>query len=227
MGKSQKHVIFILLFYFLEPFDIFKSGNFINSVSGLSQKLGRFISFDSNDGKIEVELDLAVPFVSIPFNTKKEKSGLPTPLLTVNTQGIVVMGILVATSAFIVPLFFKPISTPNTPGQRFRMEEDAQWTLGNRVNEVLLNNGLVTPCLQRILCSMVTTVKNTDHPTSTDKIIDGVVSHTWFEQFVNGSVLMDAITTGQGSQKDCDAAYKSCPVSQQMIANSLRLLSFL
>lgn len=52
-------------------------------------------------------------------------------------------------------------------------------------------------------------------------------SHTWFEQFVNGSVLMDAITTGQGSQKDCDAAYKSCPVSQQVIANSLRLLSFL
>ncbi|XP_051160933.1 uncharacterized protein LOC127281320 [Leptopilina boulardi] len=231
MGKSRTHVILISLFYILEPLNIFKCGNLINSVSGFGQKFspGRFISFDSNDGKIDIELDLSVPFITLPLNNKDGKSGLPTPLLSVNTQGIVVMGILLATSAFIVPLFFKPMTVPpKTPGQRFRMDEDLQlWNLGNTVNEALSNNKLVTPCVQRILCSMVTTIKHTDNPTSTDKIIDGVVSHSWFEQFVNGSVLMDAITTGQGSQKDCDATYKSCPVSQQIIANSLRLLSFL
>lgn len=226
MGESRTPVIFILLIYFLEPLDIFKSGNFINSVAGFNQKnaFDRFISFDSNDGKVDIELDLSVPFISIPMDNRESKNGFPTPLVTVNTKGIVVMGVLIATSAFVVPLLFKPIPTPNSPGQRFRMEEDLQvWNLGNTVNEILLHNGFVTPCLQRMLCSMITTIKHTDKPTSTNKIIDGVVSHSWFEQFVNGSVVMDAIATGQGSQKDCDVAYKSCPVSQQMIANALRL----
>ena len=55
------------------------------------------------------------------------------------------------------------------------MDEDLQWwNIGHTVNDVLLRNGYVTPCVQRILCSIVNEVKRSKNPTSTGKMIDGI-----------------------------------------------------
>lgn len=52
---------------------------------------------------------------------------------------------------------------------------DSQWSrMGNTINEIILGNNYVTPCIQRIVCTVVSEASHSDNPTSTDKIIDGL-----------------------------------------------------
>lgn len=46
--------------------------------------------------------------------------------------------------------------------------------MGNTINEMIFNNNYVVPCMQRIVCSIVSVAANAENPTSTDKIIDGL-----------------------------------------------------
>ncbi|XP_032455606.1 uncharacterized protein LOC103316979 [Nasonia vitripennis] len=88
-------------------------GTKIDVSRAAKERKPRFISFDTNSGKIDINLDLSVPFLSIPLEDKKEHGGPPMPLLNVNTKALTVFGLLMALSAFVVPLFVKKI--PDQP----------------------------------------------------------------------------------------------------------------
>lgn len=53
--------------------------------------------------------------------------------------------------------------------------DNGQWLhIGNTINEMMFGNDYVVPCMQRIVCSIVSVAANSENPTSTDKIIDGL-----------------------------------------------------
>lgn len=55
-----------------------------------------------------------MPFLTLPFENKSEKSGNLMPLLNINVKALIVFGALMAISAFIVPLFANnPMTEPS------------------------------------------------------------------------------------------------------------------
>jgi len=46
--------------------------------------------------------------------------------------------------------------------------------MGDTINDLVLGNGFIAPCLLRVVCSVVSEASHSDNPTSTDKIIDGL-----------------------------------------------------
>lgn len=53
--------------------------------------------------------------------------------------------------------------------------------MGDTINDVVFGNTLIAPCIQRVVCSVVSEASHSDNPTSTDKIIDGLsrYAQTW------------------------------------------------
>ncbi|OXU26552.1 hypothetical protein TSAR_005253 [Trichomalopsis sarcophagae] len=203
----------------------------------------RFISFDTNSGKIDINLDLSVPFLSIPLEDKKEHGGPPMPLLNVNTKALTVFGLLMALSAFVVPLFVKkiPDQPPNvSPAELHHHHYSKEhkrsdrgsdlgsdlWYFGDSLNEILFKDSRVTPCVQRIICTAVAAASHSDNPSSADKIIDGLSSNRWFEQAANGTVIKEAVSRGRQvlAPDECIETYKGCVLNQQIIANALKIV---
>ncbi|XP_033217584.1 uncharacterized protein LOC117173232 [Belonocnema kinseyi] len=223
MRNPPISVIYVIVIYFFGPFNLFKFGSFLQHGPEIKEKSARLISYDSKLGKIDLEFNVGVPFLSIPLERSESSRG-PSSLLKVNIKGITLLGILFASSAFVIPLLFKPTSQDS---QRYRMDEGSPLgDVGDTVTDFLLRNGYVTPCVQRILCSLVTGVKNSENQTSTGKIIDGIVSNEWLQQYVNGSLIMDFIRRGKGTERDC-LSHKGCPLSEKIIDNSLRALNII
>ncbi|XP_020277928.1 uncharacterized protein LOC109851847 [Pseudomyrmex gracilis] len=180
------------------------NGQFINNHKA------QLISFDSKGGEIEINWDVSVPFFTIPLNHIGE-NGEVFPLLNVNTRGLSVAGLLTGILTLAVPLLSKP-----GPGMHYR-SIDSQWSrMGDALNEIMLGNSYITPCVQRIICTMVAEASHSDNPTSTDKIIDGLSSHKWFREFTNGTVLQEAVRMGREEQ-DCGRVYKECFVTPRIL----------
>ncbi|KAL6256437.1 hypothetical protein P5V15_012550 [Pogonomyrmex californicus] len=175
----------------------------------------QLISFDTKGGEIEVNWDVSVPFFTIPLNHVSE-TGEVSPLLNVNTKGFSVAGVLTAILTLAVPLLSKP-----GPGVNYR-NLDSQWSqMGDTINEIVFSNRYVTPCVQRIVCSVVSEASHSDNPSSTDKIIDGLSSHKWFKEFTNGTILQEAIKMGREGRHDCGHIYKDCFVTPKIFKSMM------
>ncbi|XP_012522575.1 uncharacterized protein LOC105828658 [Monomorium pharaonis] len=175
----------------------------------------QLISFDSKEGEVEVNWEVSVPFFTIPLNHVRE-NGEVLPLLNVNTKGLSVAGVLTAILTLAVPLLSKP-----APGMQYR-SLDSQWSqMGDTISEIVFSNRYVTPCVQRIVCTIVSEARNSDSPSSTDKIIDGLSSHKWFKEVTNGTVLQEAIRVGREGHHDCDRIYKECFVTQKILKSMM------
>ncbi|XP_071562217.1 LOW QUALITY PROTEIN: uncharacterized protein [Temnothorax nylanderi] len=175
----------------------------------------QLISFDTKGGEVEITWDVSVPFFTIPLNHVSE-TGEVLPLLNVNTRGLSIAGVLTAILSLAVPLFSKP-----GPGMQYR-SLDSQWSqMGDTINEIVFSNRYITPCVQRIVCSVVSEASQSDNPTSTDKIIDGLSSHKWFKEFTNGTVIQEAIRVGREGHHDCGRIYKECFVSPKILKSMM------
>ncbi|KAL0110071.1 hypothetical protein PUN28_013601 [Cardiocondyla obscurior] len=129
----------------------------------------QFISFDTKGGEVEINWDISVPFFTIPLNHVSE-TGEVLPLLNVNARGLSIAGVLTAILTLAVPLLSK-----QGPETQYHRSLDSQWSqMGDTINEIMFSNRYVTPCIQRIACSIVSEARHSDNPTSTDKIIDGL-----------------------------------------------------
>ena len=144
---------------------------------------------------------MTVPFISVPGLRNKEgknNDGQPESLVSINTKGIAVLGILLATSAFLVPSFIESKPIPQDQ-QHYRknkkngftnffsiqfsyiffnlgIEQDSNsWNIGQTLNDFLTHDGYVTSCLQRTLCSLLTTVNRPKNPTSSQKIVNALL----------------------------------------------------
>ncbi|XP_050444986.1 uncharacterized protein LOC126848262 [Cataglyphis hispanica] len=182
----------------------------LNSLFINSQK-PQLVSFNSKEGDIEINWDVSVPFFRIPLSHVNKHNEIST-LIDVNTRGLSIAGILTAILTLAVPVLSKP-----GPGMHYR-SSDTQWSrMGNTINEIMLSNNYVTPCIQRIICSIISEASHSNNPTSTDKIIDGLSSHEWFKEFTNGTVLQEAVRIGREKHHDCGRVYKECFVTPRIL----------
>ncbi|XP_063987884.1 uncharacterized protein LOC135168003 [Diachasmimorpha longicaudata] len=171
----------------------------------------KFISFNSEDGKIDIDLDLSIPFISIPLGGKGEKDG-PRPLVNVNTKSITVAGILAAITAFVIPLLFK---TPNH--SQYRLDDEFSiWDTGRALNELVLGNNYVTPCIQRAICGAIARVDRVNTPTGADKIVDGLVNLKLIKDLINGTSIQEAVDIGHHSNAQCLNYFGGCKMAPEI-----------
>ncbi|XP_047353401.1 uncharacterized protein LOC124950564 [Vespa velutina] len=219
---SKMNVIFLLVFliiqlttadYISTGFDKGKTSKMKNPFYGHSKP--RFISFDSEEGNIDISWDVSIPFISIPLLYKNEENEHSPTLLNVNTKALTIAGLVTGISSLVAPLFSKPITSSSQ--SHYRTDEGMEWsTMGNTINEIIFSNNYIAPCMQHIVCSIVSAASRADNPTSTEKIIDGLSSHRWFKDATNGTLIQDAISIGRDDNRDCTRVYKNCLITPRL-----------
>ncbi|CAL7951077.1 unnamed protein product [Xylocopa violacea] len=174
---------------------------------------GRLISFNSEEGKLSIDWAITIPFISIPLEHKIEENGALPSLFNVNVKSLGIVGLITALFSVISPLFSRKHSHYN-----YRSMDNEQWLqMGNTINEMILRNTYVVPCVQRVVCSIVSVATHTDNPTSTNKIIDGLSSHKWIKDVTNGTIIQEAVAIGRKGDKDCAHVYKDCLLTQKLL----------
>ncbi|XP_076235261.1 uncharacterized protein LOC143179785 [Calliopsis andreniformis] len=221
MKNSAMEVATFLLFFVLylseatDPNFNAKSKNLKaqNKVFGHRPSNG-LVTFNSEDDKLRIDWAVTIPFISIPIHHKIGENGEPEPLLNVNTKALGIVGILTTLFSVIKPLFSKP----HHPHLNYRSEDNTEWLqMGNNINEMFFNNNYVTPCMQHMVCSIVSVAAHSENPTSMDKIIDGLSSHKWFKDVVNGTIIQDAIAVGRNRDQNCVHVYKGCLITPKLL----------
>ncbi|XP_023287987.1 uncharacterized protein LOC105697211 [Orussus abietinus] len=179
----------------------------ISSSSRGDEKLLRF----------QIDLDLSIPFLSIPLGSEEQRPGEMPSLINVNPKSLSIAGVLTALAAIVVPLLTKSESEYH---YRTGKKSDS-WQFGNSPNDVLFDNSYLTPCLQRVICSVVSMSTRAENPTSTEKVIDGLSSHEWFKAMTNGTMIQEAVAAGRDGTRDCSLVYPGCFITPRVLSNIL------
>ncbi|KAI4486338.1 hypothetical protein M0802_012357 [Mischocyttarus mexicanus] len=225
---SEMNAIILLVFFIIQLTiaDYISAGSGKGKISKLknpfvSHSKPRFISFDAEEANIDISWDVSIPFISIPLQQKIGEENEKSPkLFNVNTKALTIAGIITGISSLVVPLFSKPIPPPSQSQSHYRIDDGMEWsTMGNTINEMIFSNNYVAPCMQRIVCSIVSAASRTDNPTSTEKIIDGLSSHRWFKDATNGTLIEDAVSVGRDDNRDCTRVYKNCLITPRLLNN--------
>nr|XP_034176801.1 uncharacterized protein LOC117602651 isoform X2 [Osmia lignaria] len=174
------------------------------------------ISFNSEEEKLRIDWAVTIPFISIPLDHKTGEHGEIPSLLNVNTKPLGLVGLMTTLLTVITPLFSKTHPQHNTH-HHYRSEDNVQWfQMGNIINEMIFSNNYMVPCMQQVVCSIVSLATHAENPTGTDKIIDGLSSYKWFKDFTNGTIVDEAIAVGQKGN-DCARVYKDCVISPKLL----------
>ncbi|XP_026668308.1 uncharacterized protein LOC108623673, partial [Ceratina calcarata] len=163
---------------------------------------GGLISFDSGEKQFSIDFTVTIPFITLPLERRIGENGESvSPLLNINSKGLGIVGLLTTLLGITSPLLSKTHHHYN-----YRTDS-GQWLEMGSMNEILFGNNYVVPCVQRVVCSLVSVASHTENPTSMDKIIDGLSSHKWFKDATNGTIVQDAVATGRKGDYDCAHVY--------------------
>lgn len=145
-------------------------------------------------------MDLSIPFISIPLNNDENQPGdNPKSLVNINLKSLSFAALFATITAFIVPLFLKTPHDYHNYRKFFTFyiillhikwkftKISNYWAIsvglddgfgfqdiGRSINELILGNNHITPCVQRAVCSAVMKTRENEVPTSAEKIIDGI-----------------------------------------------------
>ncbi|XP_023315023.1 uncharacterized protein LOC106652159 [Trichogramma pretiosum] len=204
----------------------------------MHQRKPRFISFNKNSGKVDLALDLSVPFLSIPLDNRNGQSGLSMPLVNINTKSLAALGILMALSAFVLPLLIKQTTgvdmhngKPAGLHHQYRSDralEENSWSsmISESLNDIFQRDATATPCMQRIACSAVHSSKKSDDPSNLDTIIEEVSSHRLFDN-MTGASMKNAVDKGRtvSSLDECANFFQGCNIDSQDIASLFKIFN--
>ncbi|XP_053597570.1 uncharacterized protein LOC103576820 [Microplitis demolitor] len=211
-----------LLLFFLNTFFIF---SLANRAPDLTHRQPRFISFNSKEGNIDVDLDLSIPFLSIPLNHDEDADG-PKPLVNVNLKSVAVAGVLAGVTAFfvlltlsIITFYYFIIQTSTGRDNEFGLRE-----AGQALNELMLGNNYVTPCLQYTVCSAIAKVSHARVLSSSDKIIDGIANLGWFKNVTDGTAVQEAINAGRKQNPGCSFMFDGCKMPANVLESMMNQL---
>ncbi|XP_055618402.1 uncharacterized protein LOC129763399 [Toxorhynchites rutilus septentrionalis] len=199
----------------------------------------KFISFQTKDDHIEIEIDFNIPFLSIPV--KKSVDGVSSfikgPLVNVNLGAVALAGIMAIGGAFIGsfartfsgqnpatsfgPFNFGRTENTERPGAE---RKNVIWTLWDGVEQSLSKFDIdTTACTQRTICWYVKEAKsNVDEKKASgmDVVINGLSSANWALSFVNGTAIEDAINAGRRNY-NCEQSFPSCRIGPQIVQQFL------
>ncbi|XP_076637897.1 uncharacterized protein LOC143350023 [Colletes latitarsis] len=174
------------------------------------------VSLNSEEEKLSIDWAVTIPFVSIPLHHRNGEHGQASPLVHVNTKTVGLVGLLTGLLSVVTPLFSK---THSSQQLNYRSEEKEHWSeMKSTINDMVFGNNYVAPCMQRVVCSIVSVAAHAENPTSIEKIIDGLSSHEWFKEVTNGTIIQEAINAGRkGNYDDCDNIYNDCLITAKLL----------
>lgn len=167
------------------------------------------VTFNSLNDRIGIDLDLTIPFLSIPLDPGQDTMG---SLININAKALTIAGIFTVVSTLVVPLL---TDSPALPHYRRDEASDDGWNYGETMKQVLLGNSYLAPCTKKFICSVVSDANHAKVQSSFDKIIDGISSHEWFDQMAEGSAIHEAVVAGRKSRDNCNAVYSGCFLSKK------------
>uniref|UniRef100_A0A182PXT4 DUF4781 domain-containing protein n=1 Tax=Anopheles epiroticus TaxID=199890 RepID=A0A182PXT4_9DIPT len=199
----------------------------------------RFISFETKDNSIEVEIDFAIPFLSIPV--QKSVNGVMssvlkgTPLLNVNLGAVAVAGALTVGGALVgaVARTFSNSSTTSTLpwssllslggprraeiSQRSAEDGNVLWTLLDALDRTMEDYDIDTvACAQRTICWYVKEANVAvaeGRATSIDTVVEGLSRADWLGGFITGTSIEQAIQAGRERKTSCEKLFPDCAIS--------------
>ncbi|XP_046740599.1 uncharacterized protein LOC124408002 [Diprion similis] len=215
-GERQKWVKLLLALLCINGTRLVTGDNITRSSRNARTDIftnSKYVTFNSLGDKIGIDLDLSIPFLSIPLDPGY---GATQPLININAKALAIAGLFTTVSTILVPLLIKPHTIPN-----YRSDDSQQdWgNYGETINEVFLGNSYLAPCTKRFICSVVSKASRTEGQTSVDKIIDGLSSHEWFNQFMEGTAIQEAVIAGRQAKNNCNVIYSGCFLSTKFFGS--------
>ncbi|EDS31623.1 conserved hypothetical protein [Culex quinquefasciatus] len=217
-----------------------------NSRKGSDQREPKFISFQTKDNNIEVEIDFAIPFLTIPV--KKSVDGMMssvmkgTSLININVGAVALAGVLAVGGALIGgvaklfrdkelltplgPLNVRRTESMPTPSktERDADEENALWNLLRVVDRSLQRYDIdSTACTQRTVCWYVkeAAINVAERRASRmDTVLDGLAGADWALSFATGTAIEDAIRAGR-RRVNCEQAFPACRFGPEAVQRIL------
>ncbi|XP_053685143.1 uncharacterized protein LOC128734808 [Sabethes cyaneus] len=208
--------------------------------SARNQREPRFISFHTKDNNIQVEIQFAIPFITIPV--KKSIDGMVSSfqqgsaLLNINLGAIALAGVLTIGGAFIGGLArvltgnsfenaWKPSglgrSDSKDPPKTERAEgESTLRTILETVDKSLQKYDIdSTACTQRVICWYVKESMNNvqeQRASHLDTLVNGLSSADWAMKFTAGTAIDDAIRAGRRNV-NCEQAFPICRIGPELV----------
>ncbi|KAF7990792.1 hypothetical protein HCN44_000597 [Aphidius gifuensis] len=162
---------------------------------------------------MQVDLDLSIPFISIPLSHSKDSDADVKPLVNINLKSIAFAAIFAGITAFIIPLF---IQSPSE--NKYRVDDSFDpWEKIQSLNEFILGNNNVTPCVQRAICDAINRTKSSENKSSSvNEIIDGISKMKWIKKIIKGTSIEDAVEVGQRNDNQCMKIFDKCTISDEL-----------
>lgn len=209
--------------------------------SARNQREPKFISFHTKDNNIQVELQFAIPFITIPV--KKSVDGMVnsfqqgSSLLNINVGAIALAGILTLGGAFIGGLArvltgsdfansWKPgfgLNRSDKDGSsktERANEENTFRTILEAVDKSLQKYSIdSTACTQRVVCWYVKEAMNNvqeQRASKLDTLVNGLTGADWAMKFTAGTAIDDAIRAGRRNI-NCEQAYPDCRIGPDVV----------
>ncbi|XP_055524549.1 uncharacterized protein LOC129718138 [Wyeomyia smithii] len=205
-----------------------------------SQREPRFISFHTKDNNIQVELQFAIPFISIPV--KKSVDGMVSSfqqgsaLLNINLGAIALAGVVTLAGTLIGGLVRVLMS--NSFGNSWQLfglnrsdndgspktervdEGNTLRTILEAVDKSLQKYDIdSTACAQRVVCWYVKESMNNvqeQRASTLDTLVNGLSSSDWAMKFTTGSAIDDAIRAGRRNA-NCEQAFPVCRIGPEVV----------
>ncbi|XP_058452136.1 uncharacterized protein LOC131430897 [Malaya genurostris] len=215
-----------------------RDGELIRSPRGHHEP--RFVGFQTKDNNIEVGVEFAVPFITVPikrsvdgFMTSIQKG---TSLLNVNLAAVALAGVLTLGATFIGwlaksfkgdslgvsygTLGFKDTDNFELPKTEKAYDQPALRTLLETVDKSLQKFDIdPTACTQRAACWYVKEAMNNvieERASDLDVLINGLSGADWALKFIAGTAIEDAIRAGRQNQ-NCEQTFSVCRIRPEVL----------
>ncbi|CAG9807697.1 unnamed protein product [Chironomus riparius] len=210
--------------------------------SDIRKREPQFISFDINDENIEIDMEIAVPFLSVPTkkSLSKRRNFANVNVAAVILAAMVAIGgtVLGGAARFIRgENFFNGQPWFRTGNKKTKQKRDIHeinsngheafvWNILNNIDEALLEIDVdVTECAQRFVCwhvknSLLNMQEN--RANNIDKFIIGFVNAKWTNKVISNTIWNNAIEAAR-KEGSCMSTFRKCmPDNLEIFANKIQ-----
>ncbi|XP_012553095.2 uncharacterized protein LOC105842982 isoform X1 [Bombyx mori] len=187
---------------------------FSTTTKSESNRERRFLTFHTLEEMIKVDLDLTIPFITIPIKKSEHSSGfLDLPVANINPAGLALGGAVVLGTTVILPFLAKSYTENHIPRKYFRVLDDAEFgsdVLIDFAGQMLNDKRNLQGCALRIACWMAT-----NDYIEPGRVFEFIVSNKLLSMIVNSTAVEDAMLSGLNG-RDC-VSYRPCPLRKEYL----------
>ncbi|XP_059047381.1 uncharacterized protein LOC131842830 [Achroia grisella] len=202
----------------------------VKSDKNSSVRKPRFLTFNTLDNDIGINLEFSIPFISIPIKKGMDadfgfSSSLGLPAVNVNPTSLAIGGAMVIGASVLVPLLLRTYAASYPHNRYSKLLNNAEFeadTMLNFANQMLENPNFRS-CTLRVACwtgqrAIHSNFMNVWNYARSNKILSSMI---------NSTAVDEAILSGRKGE-DC-MTYAPCPLRRHhilMLMNSLPANTF-